>query len=73
MKQLLQDQFKKHNICIIKLEFTERMTEKGKIKMFNMIIKQNFPKKKVMAFQIDRNPDHSRGEKIHFKKSYEEY
>lgn len=48
MKQLLQDQFKKHNICIIKLEFTERMTEKGKIKMFNMIIK--FSKEESYGF-----------------------
>lgn len=40
--------------------------EKGKIKMFKMIIKQNFPKKKVLVFQIDRNPN-TAGEKNPFQ------
>lgn len=41
---------------------------KRKVKMFIMIIKQNFPRKRVTVFQIDRNLEHSRrGKKSPFQ------
>lgn len=44
------------SICIVTVEFMEKMTKrKEKIKMIIIIIQEKFPSQRVMVFQIDNS------------------
>lgn len=65
------------SICIVTVEFMEKMTKrKEKIKMIIIIIQEKFPSQRVMVFQIDNSYHKFRTlqeKKFHPKKFHQEY